>query len=376
MNKATKAQQVISVITFLALIATGTALNFVLTPPEFIVSERRRPATFPDLSWSELSSGDFARGFEAFSTDNFALRERLRTVRALTTFYVFMHLDKDGLFFDRRHGIGRFEKPDETQISESGRRLSTMLNLFGQDTDFYFAVIPEKSYYTSHSRVTISPHLVAHLTAERLPDDVQFIDLTTSLTVEDFYRTDLHWCQTLIWNVVQTLSQAMNFVPPPRTDTITVGDFFGVYYGQLAVPMRPDVMEVHRIDGVRAWYLNERRSALELRAIKEEGLVYSLDMFRGIDPYSIFLRGPQPVVWLETGNSTGRTLYIFRDSFGSSIAPLLALSESYDEIVLIDLRYIDGRILDRFVEFHDGADVLFLYSTQILNNADMVRGRG
>ena len=65
-------------------------------------------------------------------------------------------------------------------------------------------------------------------------------------------------------------------------------------------------------------------------------------------------------------NPDGKRLIIFRDSFGSSIAPLLA--EGYSEIVLVDLRYINSEILGEYVDF-ENADVLFLYSTILLNNS-------
>ena len=55
---------------------------------------------------------------------------------------------------------------------------------------------------------------------------------------------------------------------------------------------------------------------------------------------------------------------MFRDSFGSSIAPLLV--ENYKKIILIDLRYISSKILGSYIEFKD-QDVLFLYSTVVLN---------
>ena len=57
---------------------------------------------------------------------------------------------------------------------------------------------------------------------------------------------------------------------------------------------------------------------------------------------------------------------IFRDSFGSSIAPIM--STAYSEIVLIDLRYIMSESLSEYVDF-ENADVLFLYSTLLLNNS-------
>ena len=55
---------------------------------------------------------------------------------------------------------------------------------------------------------------------------------------------------------------------------------------------------------------------------------------------------------------------LFRDSFGSSIAPLLI--ENYRKITLIDLRYINSELLTEYIEFNN-QDVLFLYSGVVLN---------
>jgi hypothetical protein len=41
--------------------------------------------------------------------------------------------------------------------------------------------------------------------------------------------------------------------------------------------------------------------------------------------------------------------------------------------VLIDLRYIDIRLLEQYLTFDGGADVLFLYSSQILNNSSILK---
>ena len=65
-----------------------------------------------------------------------------------------------------------------------------------------------------------------------------------------------------------------------------------------------------------------------------------------------------------------RELLIFRDSFGSAIAPLLL--ENYAKVTLVDIRYLQIDILDRFLEFH-GQDVLFLYSTLVLNNSSSIK---
>ena len=74
------------------------------------------------------------------------------------------------------------------------------------------------------------------------------------------------------------------------------------------------------------------------------------------------------ILKIENPNAkTDRELIIFRDSFGSSMAPLLV--QDYAQVTLIDIRYMNQNLLPMFVDFH-GQDVLFLYSTLVLNNPD------
>ena len=61
---------------------------------------------------------------------------------------------------------------------------------------------------------------------------------------------------------------------------------------------------------------------------------------------------------------------MFRDSFGSSLVPLLA--EGYARITLVDIRYIASERLGTWLTFSD-QDVLFLYSTPVLNNSETLK---
>ena len=85
----------------------------------------------------------------------------------------------------------------------------------------------------------------------------------------------------------------------------------------------------------------------------------------------MFLGGVIPFVRIDNPASTsGKSLVIFRDSYGSSIAPLLV--EAYDTVYLIDIRSaminnIKGWQMMRLINFKE-ADVLFLYSTLVLNS--------
>ena len=99
--------------------------------------------------------------------------------------------------------------------------------------------------------------------------------------------------------------------------------------------------------------------------------VYDMDKVAGKDPYDVFLSGPQSLLRIENPNATiDRELIVFRDSFGSSVTPLLV--QDYKTVTLVDIRYLDSRMLDKFLEFH-GQDVLFLYSTLVLNSGTTLK---
>jgi hypothetical protein len=90
-----------------------------------------------------------------------------------------------------------------------------------------------------------------------------------------------------------------------------------------------------------------------------------------MDAYDVFLSGATALTTIENPhNVTGKELIIFRDSFGGSIAPLLL--EEYSKITLVDTRYINSVLLPDYVDFH-GQDVLFLYSTLVVNSSNILK---
>ena len=142
--------------------------------------------------------------------------------------------------------------------------------------------------------------------------------------------------------------------------------FFGVYSGQSALPVSPDTLVYltgGAIDGCTVTgYGSGSPEAMPM---------YDLGKGQGRDPYELFLSGSQPVITIENPNAeTHRELIIFRDSYASALAPLLA--GAYARITLVDIRYVQSAALDRFVDF-DRQDVLFLYSSTLLNSSLALR---
>ena len=88
--------------------------------------------------------------------------------------------------------------------------------------------------------------------------------------------------------------------------------------------------------------------------------------------YEVYLDGASAFIEIYNDNNTsGKELIIFRDSFGSSITPLLI--PYYSKITVIDNRYMMSDFIKQSVVF-DNQDVLFLYSTLIVNNSGSLKG--
>lgn len=84
------------------------------------------------------------------------------------------------------------------------------------------------------------------------------------------------------------------------------------------------------------------------------------------------LGGARSIIRITNPNAAKeRRLIVFRDSFGSSIAPLLAAG--YSEITLVDIRYISPSSLGKLIDFTKADDALFLYSASVINNSETIK---
>jgi len=359
-------REILSSSVLIGVIGVFFLLNLIVPAPQILESERRAPAKFPELSMPSILSGSFMSKFENYAADRFVFRDTLRTIQAFVVLDIYQQNDKSRLYRSKNVGVGEFRRTDRTAFRQTAERIKKAADsLSGFDMNINYSVVPDKSIFAESYMPGFDLEIAEAILAEVL-SDYEYIPLADKLGANSFYRTDLHWDQTKIADVTGRLLSAMG------TDTVSgerakleAGEFYGVYAGQLALPVTADILTYYDIAGLEVSYLNEKTLQFE------SGPVYDPERFAGVDPYDIFLRGPQPLIVIENQSAPERELYLFRDSFGSSLAPLL--TSAYSKITLIDLRYIHLSLLDQFIEFTPGADVLFIYSSQIFNNPSVLQ---
>ncbi len=346
----------------------GMAFFCILKPVDaFSESERRTLAKRPELTFENVTSGKFMQAFEGYSSDQFPMRDGYRAVKAFTGYYVFRQSDNNGIYVKDGH-INKMEYPlNEKQITYAADRFKYVYDkyLAGKNTNAYLSIIPDKNYYLAgKNQLRIDyDKLIAQMREQT--EFLEYIDITDCLTLDSYYRTDTHWQQDKIISVAERLADKMGVILlNDYTAKILDNDFYGVYYGQAALPFSPD--KIHYLDSD----ILKNVKVYDFQNDKEID-VYDMEKAYGKDPYEMFLSGPLSVIKIENENSlSDKELVVFRDSFGSSLAPLLA--SGYSKITLVDIRYIHPNMLGNFIEF-DTQDVLFMYSTSVLNNSQLIK---
>lgn len=348
----------------------GLLIWALLRPSDALSTSERRPlAQRPELSWSTLQSGTFMESFEDFTLDQFPLREQWRTAHSLAQLHLFWQSDVHGLYFADNQ-VAKLEYPlDNASVSYALSRFQFIYDryLSGHCTNIYTAVVPDKSYYlAAQNGYPTMDYDALFAQVQNTLSFAEYISLTDTLDADSYYTTDAHWRQEALSAAADRLAETMEVT---LTDTAYTSQtlpqpFYGVYYGQSALPLAPDAVTILESDTLSACTVYDYETDTTLP-------VYDLARAEGNDAYEVFLSGSKSLLRLENPNAqTERTLIVFRDSFGSALIPLLA--SGYRTITLVDIRYLPPERLGNFLEF-DGQDVLFLYSSSVLNHSETIK---
>ena len=366
------------------LILTG----FTWFSPDQVYSftERSYLDEFPELSVENiLEKGDssFMSEFNAYTLDQFPLRDTFRQLKAMFHLYALNQSDNNDKYIHDGY-IAEMALLDEKTFQKNLQSMQRIYEKYLKDAEgcnVYMAVIPDKNYYLADAsgHMSLDYNDLFARVEENAPWATN-ISLLDKLDISDFYHTDTHWRQEKILDVAQKIANAMG-AQGPKAEDFTLqklaDTFYGVYYGQIALPvagedmflLRSDVLDnclvsydgAEAVKGVYDW----DRSKVEL-VDKGNGKyeVYG-------DMYEVFLSKESGKIVIENPSAaTDKELVVFRDSFGRSLIPLLV--QDYAKVTVLDTRWLAGGtyMLQNHIDF-ENQDVLFLYSALVLNSVEL-----
>lgn len=365
-----KLQPILLTLVFVLSLLAGGITLFLLPANSDSEAERRPLAEAPKLSGKAILNGRYFSELESWVTDHFQAREAFRRLKASWQLRVMHEQENNGLA-EVDGSIVKLEKQVNTDsLAYAGERFRAVYTqyLFSSDCKVFCAVIPDKSFFLRERGWPVMEFAEMERLVQAALPAAEPISLTDCLRLEDYYRTDSHWRQERLLPAAARLLSAMGRETPALEinafDQGSYEPFLGVYAGQSALDPEPET-----ITWLSGGPLAEC-AAMDLEFHRPLPL-YDPEGCDPRDPYTLFLGGAKGVIRLENPSVPAEgELVVFRDSFGSSIAPLLCLG--YRTVTLVDIRYVEPELLPRFLRFTD-QDVLFLYSATLLNNSQGLR---
>ena len=292
--------------------------------------------------------------------DNFYQRETFRKLKTSVELDIFKKQDVNKIYKYNDFLVEQIYPLDEKSITNLTNKINYIKDNYLNETNkIYYSIITDKNYYTDNSHLKPDYDKMKQIMKNNLKD-LQYIDIFQNLKLDSYYYTDSHWKQEKLQSVAKTIADNMNFSITQNYNEQKVATFKGVYAGQLPINTKEDEMKILVNDAITDANVYNYET-------KEQGGIYNFKKLSGYDKYDIYLSGATPLIEISNSNNkTNKTLVIFRDSYASSLAPLL--TEGYSKITLVDTRYISPKILNEYIDF-ENADILFIYSTLVINSS-------
>ena len=346
----------ILVIIFVGFIFVFSVLGIIIPDKEISNNERRKLTSFPEFEFSS----DWISDLDKYLLDHFPFRNNFRSIKANYNYNVLKKFDNNDIYLKDNYIFKSNYPTDKKSISKFISHVENISSMFA-DRNIYTMIIPDKNYYLQDKNFL-------HIDYDYIYDEVNkldnFIDVRDNLKLSDYYETDTHWRQQCLHDIVKEMSSVMgfNYYDVLYEENI-YNDFYGVYYGESAINREAETLiylKSSLFDEVEVKYL-ENSHLTE---------IYNEEKLSGLDSYDVYLDGASSFIEITNKKVNGGELIVFRDSFGSSLIPLLV--PYYSKITVIDNRYISSDYFKGLISDSD-ADVLFLYSTLVVNNSDSLK---
>ena len=347
-------------IIFLIIIFGFMLASIIIKDEKYSFYERRLLSTKPNLLINNEINKDYFKDFDSYVIDQFPLRDSLRTIKSYFLFDVLLRKDYNDVFYKDGY-IFKMQDTNMKSINYFINKMNELYNVYLQNSNVYYSIIPDKMYYLDDtSYLKLDYDYIFNNIINKLNKNMKYIDITKDLQLNSYYSTDIHIKQDKLLPVVKTLSNFLNIKTDTSYEIKKFNNFYGALYGNIALNLKTDVIN---------YLTNNIIEAATVYNVEKDiiDVVYNEEYLNHLDSYDIFLGGATPLLYIENNKcNNNQELIIIRDSFGSSLAPLLI--ESYKKITLIDIRYINSKLLKDYVDFK-GKDVLIMYGMEVINNS-------
>lgn len=359
-----KVKNITITISFMFTIIIMLIINLIKTDTKISLSERRKLQQFPDFSIATLLNGTFFESIDKYTMDQFIGRETFRGLKTNFEIQLLKKQDSNNIYKYDNKLIEQIYPLNEKSVVNITNKMNDINTRYLDETNkIYYTIVLDKNYFVNSNNLKLDYNKLQNVMDNNLKW-ATYINIFDCLDLSCYYATDSHWKQESLQNVVNRIANSIGIKVDSEYEEKTVVDFKGVYAGQFPIQIQNDEIRVLTNNIIESCIVYNYET-------HKTTPIYDMEKINSLDKYDVYLSGATPLLTIENPNSnTDKELIVFRDSYGSSLIPLLV--EAYSKITVIDTRYISPRILGDYVEFKN-KDILFAYSTLLINNSTSLK---
>lgn len=350
------------VLLLFGLVTVFFIVNIITPPKAFSEMENRYLSQFPAFSFSGLidsSDKGFARRFEQYANDQFALRDGWISLKSRCE-AILGKTENNGIVYgDDNYLFEKYRSYDEKRLEKN---LGLIEDFAAANADIRkFAMVIPASYNVLSDLVprglgnVDQLSMIGDISARLEKAGYTPVDAAGALLSnkdEDiYYRTDHHWTTLGAWYGYESFASAAGFEPIKPDDALkrSAEGFYGTYFNK-----------AKKYDAVADeifWY------ELPVDSVTIDGVpkdsMYDYSQLEGRDKYAMFLHANNGVTVIENSQAAGGTVMVIKDSYANCFVPYL--TQNYGKVIVIDLRSMP-KGLNELIAGEKIDDILFLYS--------------
>ena len=329
MSKRTK--QIIGISVFLTIILGFSVANVVVGDRAFSENENRTLAQLPEFTIEDLLEGDFTKEFEAYTTDQFPLRDGWVYLKANADYAVQKHETNGVYFADDHYLIQKFSEQelDRKRLEANVEHLSTFVNRCAESlgAEHVRAMIVPTAAYVLEDKLpsfapTVNQNAILEDMASRMPEGV-FLNETQTLKAQNdrqiYYRNDHHWTTGAAYLAYRDWCESIGLEPWAEDDfeieTVSE-DFLGTTYSKgNYLGVKPDSIQIYQPK-------RDMGYTVDINQGKKKGdSLYNFEHLETKDKYATFLDGNNAVTVIKTNADSDRKLLVLKDSYAHCFVP-------------------------------------------------------
>ncbi len=368
----------------------------------------------PAFSWSSFVDGSFGSKYVKYINEQFLGRDNWISMKAVADMGL-GRIESHGVTYGDDHYL--MEKLEivedqnypanagtnivkQTALDRSNGMVSSFLQMY--DQPITFSLVPNSYAILEDEVPTGFPGAdqqaytqQIYQTLNEADDQLEIVDFSDALSQHKdeyiYYRTDHHWTTLGAYYAYVAYCEQKGLTPVSleELEENKVEDFYGTFYSKAKRPSQPaDTITWYDVDVDEFAFVANLQQDKQLaqlgEVVQEDGLellrvdgMMDQRKFEVRDKYAAFMWGNSGYVKIKSSHNLnhqeGKTsrLLLFKDSYANSMIPYLTYN--YDEIIVVDLRYMAKSTKELMQEEFDDIFVMYNFSTYVSGASDLAK---